>query len=156
MESLPSQCTIVKEIRFDDLKTFWIDNDHFENPLTKRYPLLIKQLGIHKCTYETPAYKCYGLFYEDKYGELMIGGTMLTQWQPNRIRYRTLHIVKEHRGNDLGWHLLETAWNMHWKGMGHLWGHIKDTHYRWALSHGFWETDTRWTDEHIGMYKVMD
>lgn len=146
----------IREVTFDDLKEFWIDHNHFENPNIKRYPHHVKFLGDHKSTYDEPAWKCYGLFYKDKFGEQMIGGTMLTQWQPHRVRYRTIHIDPAFRGHDLGWYLIENAWNMHWVGMGHLWGYIKDNHYQWALRHGFKETDNKWTDGHIGMVREMD
>lgn len=141
---------IVKEIDFKTLKDYWIEVGHFHPD--QNIPELVKNLGHHRTIYDNPERISYGL-YDNNY---LIGGTQLVRWNEDRIRYRTINIRKEYRGQGLGWFLLVSAYNLHWKGKGNLFGWIKDTHYTWALNHGFVDIDNNWSNNHIGMERIMN
>lgn len=141
---------IVKEISFETIKQYWIKVDHFNDP-NKKIVEIIKTLGPYSTPYTNPRKISYGLFDKDK----LIGATHLVQWSENQVRYRTLNILKEYRGNDLGWYLLETAYNKDWKNCGNLFGWIRDTHYNWAKLHNFYEIDNKWHNNHVAMERKM-
>lgn len=140
----------VKHIDFETIKNYWIEVDHFKDP-NKRIVEVIKYLGPHTTPYDNPKRISYGLYDTDK----LIGATQLVQWNETHVRYRTLNIRKEYRGQGLGWKLLETAYKTDWQGQGKLFGWIRNTHHRWAVSHGFIEIDSEWYDNHIGMEKEI-
>lgn len=141
---------IVKPIEFETIKQYWIEVDHFKDP-NKRIEEIIKTLGPHITQELNPRRIAYGLFNND----MLIGATQLVHWSDNLIRYRTINIRSEYRGKDLGWYLLETAWNLDWIGQGNLFGWVRDTHYDWAIKHNFTEMDKHWTGDHIAMSRVM-
>lgn len=138
----------IKHIDFESLKSYWIQVDHFRDP-SKRILDVISTLGPYKTIYKDPKRQAYGLFNEDK----IIGVTQLVEWEPHLIRYRTINILPEYRGNDLGWFLLEGAWKMDWSHCDTMMGWVRDTHYDWSLKHGFKE-EGDWYDGHIRMEKV--
>jgi GNAT superfamily N-acetyltransferase len=140
----------VKEIDFETLKNYWIEVDHFKDP-NKRIVEVIKYLGPHTTPYHDPRRIAYGLYDNDK----LIGATQLVQWEENRVRYRTLNVREEYRGEGFGWFLLASAYERDWKGCGKLFGWIRDTHYNWAKVHGFVEIDDKWTNDHIAMERKM-
>ena len=141
---------IVKRISFDYIKEYWIEVDHFKDP-NKKIVEVIKTLGNHVTPFSDPRRISYGLF-DNNY---MIGATHLVQWTEDLVRYRTLNIRKEYRGNDLGWHLLSEAWTMDWIGYKTLYGYIRDTHVPWATKHGFQYYDDEYVDNHISMIREM-
>ena len=140
----------VKQIDFNTLKNYWIEVDHFKDP-NKRIVEVIKYLGPHTTTYSDPKRIAYGLYNN----ETLIGATQLVQWSPTHVRYRTLNIREEYRGQDLGWYLVSAAWQQAWQGNGKLFGWVRNTHYNWATAHKFTELDTAWTDDHIAMERIM-
>lgn len=140
----------IKEIDFETLKNYWIEVDHFKD-LNKRIVEIIQYLGPHTTPYKDPRRIAYGLYSDNT----LIGATQLVQWNKTHIRYRTLNIRKEYRGHDLGWRLLSIAYNRDWQGYGNLFGWIRDAHYKWASRHGFVELDSRWTNNHIAMERIM-
>jgi len=141
---------VVKQINFDTLKNYWIEVDHFKDP-NKKIVEIIKTLGPHTTKETDPIRIAYGLYDTD----VLVGATQLVKWSAELVRYRTLNVRKEYRGKDLGWYLLESAWNKDWIGQGKLFGWVRDTHYDWAIKHNFTELDSIWTNDHIGMIKVM-
>jgi hypothetical protein len=140
----------VEQITFETLRDYWIDVDHFKDP-NKRIIEIINTLGPHKTPYTDPKRIAYGLFD----GEHLIGATQLVHWDEGLIRYRTINVREELRGQDLGWYLLQTAWDGDWAGEGKLFGWVRDTHYHWAVSHGFVDYDNEWTGDHIAMVRDM-
>lgn len=141
---------IAKQIEFETLKNYWIEVDHFKDP-NKRIVEVIRHLGPHTTTYSDPRRIAYGLYDDNK----LIGATQLVQWSATHIRYRTLNIREEYRGQGLGWKLLQSAYEQDWLGQGNLFGWIRDTHYNWALAHGFTDLDAEWTEDHIAMERKM-
>lgn len=141
---------IVKQITFEQIKNYWIDVNHFKDP-NKKIVEVISTLGPHKTPYADPKRIAYGLFDADR----LIGVTQLVQWKQNTVRYRTLNILAEFRGRDLGWFLILSAWNMHWQDNDMLVGWIRNTHYQWAKTHNFHQIDQQWTDDHILMGRWM-
>jgi len=141
---------VVKQIDFLTLKNYWLEVDHFKDP-NKNIVEIIKTLGPHTTKETDPIRIAYGLYDNDK----LIGATQLVKWSTELVRYRTLNIRKEYRGKDLGWYLLESAWNTDWIHQGKLFGWVRDTHYDWAIKHRFTELDDSWTNDHIAMVKIM-
>jgi hypothetical protein len=141
---------IVQHIDFETIKQFWIDVNHFNEP-DKKIVEIIKRLGKHRTFITNPKRISYGLFNNNN----LIGVTHLVRWSDTHVRYRTLHILKEYRGNDLGWYLLKAAYKKDWQGEGNLFGWIRNTHYLWAKNHGFVDIDSTWTDNHIAMERNM-
>lgn len=140
----------IKEIDFETLRSYWIEVDHFKDP-NKRIVEVIKYLGPHTTPYSDPRRIAYGLYSND----ILIGATQLVQWSKTHVRYRTLNIREEYRGQGLGWLLLSTAYERDWTGHGNLFGWIRDTHYNWAHAHNFVKYDKEWTDDHIAMERKM-
>lgn len=141
----------LRRIPFNIICDYWVEVDHFKDP-NKRIVEVIKTLGPHTTTYTNPKRISYGLYD----GSRMIGATQLVQWSDDFVRYRTLNIRKEYRNQNLGWELLETAWNADWKECStHLFGWIRDTHYDWAIAHDFIDYDADWSDSHIAMIRKM-
>jgi len=140
----------IKEIDFETLKNYWIEVDHFKDP-NKRIVEVIRSLGPHITTYSDPRRIAYGLYS----GNTLIGATQLVQWSDTHVRYRTLNVREQFRGQDLGWYLLSSAYEKDWKGRGKLFGWIRNTHYPWAKKHGFVDLDSKWTDDHIAMERDM-
>lgn len=140
----------VRHIDFETLKNYWIEVDHFKDP-NKRIVDVIKHLGPHTTPYTDPRRIAYGLYSSDT----LIGATQLVQWNKTHIRYRTLNIREQYRGQGLGWYLLSSAYEKDWKGCGKLFGWIRNTHYKWATIHGFVDLDDSWTDDHIAMERIM-
>lgn len=140
----------VKQIDFETLKSYWIEVDHFKDP-NKRIIEVIKYLGPHTSPYEDPRRIAYGMYDQD----VLIGATQLVQWNETHVRYRTLNVREEYRGQGIGWELLNTAYNQDWQSCGNLFGWIRNTHYDWAVAHGFTDLDQNWTDDHIAMERQM-
>lgn len=140
----------IREIDYETLKRYWIEVDHFQDP-NKKIIEIIKYLGPHVTPYTNPRRIAYGLYDKNE----LIGVTQLVQWNETHIRYRTLNIRKQYRGQGLGWFLLLTSYNRHWKGSGNLFGWVIDTHYKWAINHGFRDLDKQWTNDHIAMERIM-
>lgn len=141
----------LRRIPFDVIRDYWLEVNHFKDS-NKRIIEIITTLGQHKTEYNNPRRIAYGLYD----GNNIIGATQLVQWSSELVRYRTLNIRKEYRSQDLGWEMLETAWNADWKDSGKLFGWIRNTHYDWAKRHGFYEYDKEWTDNHIAMIRNME
>lgn len=139
----------VDYLLFNELKDYWKSVKHFDD--NKKYVEIIKHLGPFTSVYDDPKRKCYGLFDNDK----LIGATMLVQWSPDVVRYRTINIVKEHRGKDLGWDLLRKAWDMDWQDQRLLMGWIKEDHIGWSVSKGFKEISEHY-DNHVLMIRDMN
>ena len=139
----------IKKIDFETLKLYWKDTGHFPgNHIVKD---VIRVLGPHITPYSSPKRIAYGLYSNS----VLIGATQLVQWDKDTVRYRTINIRKSYRGNGLGWHLLNTAFEQDWNNNKKLFGWVKLTHFDWARKHNFKEIDSDWTDGHIGMIRWM-
>ena len=91
----------VTQISFDDLKSYWVEVDHFGVP-DKIIREVVRRLGPYESLITDPRRASYGLFD----GEHLVGVTHLMQWNDSWVRYRTVNIRRSHRGRDLGWFLL--------------------------------------------------
>ncbi len=145
----------VTHISFGDLKSYWIEVDHFRDP-SKKFREVVRKLGPYKTMIDDPRRFSYGLFDEGK----LVGVTHLVQWNDNLIRYRTLNVLPSHRGRDVGAFLLRNAVNLDWRDWkspdNSLFGWIRRDHQSWASSHGFKPFDGSWHDDHILMTKPLD
>lgn len=139
----------IKRIDFNTLKLYWKEVQHFD--ANHEIKDVIKVLGAHITPYSNPKRICYGLYTSNT----LVGATQLVQWNKGVVRYRTINIRKQYRGNDLGWFLLENAYKLDWTDNNSLFGWVKLTHFDWARQHGFVEIDNNWTDGHIAMVRKM-
>ena len=141
----------VARISFSDIKSYWIDVDHFKDP-NKRIREVVRRLGPYKTEMLDPRRFSYGLFDEG----VLVGVTHLVQWSESLVRYRTLNVLPSHRGGELGWFLLSSAINMDWKSPENdLFGWIRRDHQAWAGAHGFKPLDGSWHDDHIAMTRPL-
>lgn len=138
-----------KHITFDELVSYWKMTNHFNDP-NKKYTEVLGYLGNLTTPFKDPRRFSYGLFLDDK----IIGATHLVHWDDKIVRYRTINILKEYQGNDLGWALLSQAWSKDWKGYGNLLGWVRHDHEKWCLAHGFNAIGTLY-DNHIPMTRKM-
>jgi hypothetical protein len=144
----------VNRISFDEIKSYWIEVDHFGNP-NKKIREVVRRLGAHESTVEEPRRFSYGLFDSGR----LIGVTHLVEWSNDWLRYRTINVRKSYRGRDLGWFLLCAALDMDWRDWKkpdkHLFGWVKRDHLAWSEAHGFKPADDRWHDDHIAVIKPL-
>lgn len=141
----------VVHISFNDLKSYWVEVDHFKDP-NKKIRELVRYLGPYKSEMTNPRRFSYGLFD----GPDLVGVTHLVQWSDALVRYRTLNVRPSHRGRDLGSFLLISAIIMDWRAQDcDLFGWIRRDHQPWALAHGFDPLDGSWHDDHIAMTKSL-
>lgn len=140
----------IKRISFEQLVDYWREVDHFKDP-NKRYAEIINTLGPFTTPFKDPRRIGYGLYRNDE----LIGVTQLVHWDNKDVRYRTINIRGNYRGEDLGWRLLYSAWHADWTDYDSLIGWIRDTHYDWSKSHGFVES-SEWHDDHILMKRDMN
>ena len=145
----------VTRISFEDLKSYWIEIDHFEDP-DKKIREIVRRLGPYEMTITDPRRFSYGLFD----GRRLVGVTHLVHWSENLVRYRTLNVRQSHRGRDLGAFLLRAAVNMDWQDWKSadmsVFGWIRRDHQPWALLQGFKPLDGSWHNDHIAMTKPLD
>jgi GNAT superfamily N-acetyltransferase len=145
----------VAHISFDELKSYWIEVDHFRHP-EKKFRQVVRRLGPYQSTLDDPKRHSYGLFDGDR----LIGVTHLVQWSDDLVRYRTLNVRPPYRGRNLGELFLERAVNLDWghlKSPGkYLLGWIRRDHQPWACAHGFDPLDGSWHDDHIAMIRPLD
>jgi N-acetylglutamate synthase-like GNAT family acetyltransferase len=138
-------------ISFNDLKSYWIEVDHFKDP-DKNIRELVRHLGPYKTQEIDPRRFSYGLYD----GSDLVGVTHLVQWSDRLVRYRTLNVRPSHRGRDLGLFLLSSAIHMDWNSSDHdLFGWIRRDHQAWASAHGFKPLDGSWHDNHIAMTRPL-
>jgi hypothetical protein len=144
----------VNRISFDDLKSYWIEVDHFGNP-KKKIREVVRRLGVHESSLDDPCRISYGLFDNGR----LIGVTHLVEWSDRWLRYRTINVRRSYRGRDLGWFLLRSAVNMDWQAGKHLdnyvFGWVKRDHLAWSLAHNFKPFDERWHDDHTAVIKPL-
>ncbi len=140
----------IEPISFSTIKTYWIEVDHFQDP-NKTYVEFPRTLGHLSSNIQSPKSQCYGLYATTQ----LIGVTQLIEWAPLMVRYRTINIRPEYRGQDLGYFLLETAVTRDWQNFRQLFGWVRRPHYAWSIQHGFKELDGIWTDDHIAMTKPI-
>jgi len=144
----------VRRIRFGELKRYWIEVGHFQNP-DKKIREVVRNLGPYECTIDNPRRESYGLFHEGT----MIGGTHLMQWDARWLRYRTLNVGEAFRGRDLGWMLLCAAVDLDWRDWKvedrYLFGWIRRSHVPWSLAHGFTKAGRTWHEDHIAMIRTL-
>lgn len=141
----------VVRISFNDLKSYWIEVDHFKNP-DKNIREVVRQLGPYKTEIADPRRFSYGLFD----GSALVGVTHLVQWSDCLVRYRTLNVRPSRRGRDLGLFLLSSAISMDWSSSDNdLFGWIRREHQPWASAHGFKPLDGSWHDDHIAMTRPL-
>lgn len=140
----------VKAISFEECKSYWLEADHFKDP-HKRIVEFVKTLGPFETKFNNPKRQAYGLY---KGGQL-IGVTQLVEWKEDWVRYRTINILPEYRGQDRGWFLVESAYRREWQNYPFLFGWVRDGHDEWARKHGFEEVPESHHDGHRGMLKDM-
>lgn len=141
----------VVRISFDELKSYWIEVDHFKDT-NKKIREVVRSLGPYKNKIDDPRRFSYGLYD----GKTLAGVTHLVQWSDKLVRYRTLNVRPEHRNKNLGWFLLSSAVHMDWMSSGlDLFGWIRRDHQTWANLHGFKQLDGQWHDDHIAMTKTL-
>jgi GNAT superfamily N-acetyltransferase len=141
----------VARISFNDLKSYWIEVDHFKDP-NKKIREVVRALGPYRTEMPDPRRFSYGLYDDGK----LVGVTHLVQWSDALVRYRTLNVRPSHRGKDMGSFLLSSAINMDWKpSVNDLFGWIRRDHQAWASAHGFKPLDGRWHDDHIAMIRPL-
>ncbi len=141
-------------ISFDDLKSYWVEVDHFGNP-DKKIREVVRRLGPYESAITDPRRASYGLFD----GEQLVGVTPLVQWNDSWVRYRTLNVSRTHRGRDLGWFLLRSAIDTDWRDWKaadkYVFGWVRRDHQAWSIAHDFKPFDGRWHDNHIAMVKPL-
>lgn len=137
-----------KKIDFLILKNYWIEVDHFKDP-NKNILDWVETLGHFKTNLINPKRIAYGVYNND----ILIGGTQLVQWSDHWIRYRTINVRKEYRGNDIGWKLLKFGLK-DWSD-NYLFGWVKQDHFKWAIEHEFKPIDNIWNDNHCGMIRKI-
>lgn len=144
----------VKHISFNALKAYWEKTDHFGQP-DKKVREVVRSLGPYPAMLKDPPRQSYGLYD----GNQMIGATHLVVWSDNWLRYRTINVQPQYRGQDLGWLLLSRAVNMDWQNWKqpdrYLLGWVKRDHQAWSLAHGFHTHDDTWHDDHTIMIKPL-
>jgi hypothetical protein len=140
----------VCKISFSDCRAYWLSVDHFRDP-NKHILEFVKRLGPFETKLCEPSRQAYGLFD----GERLVGVTQLVQWSDEWLRYRTINILKEYRGQDNGWYLLKTAYHLDWKHMPYLFGWVRRDHVGWAKAKGFTFINDNWQDDHVGMTREM-
>lgn len=144
----------VKHISFDALKAYWERTDHFGQS-GKKVREVVRSLGPYPAKLKDPPRQSYGLFD----GDQMIGATHLVVWSDAWLRYRTINVQPQYRGQNLGWFLLSQSVNMDWQDWKqpdrYLFGWVKRDHQAWSLSHGFHAHDDIWHDDHIIMIKSL-
>lgn len=142
----------VARISFRELKSYWIEVDHFKVP-NKKIRKVVRQLGPYRAEMTDPRRFSYGLYD----GPELVGVTHLVQWSDSLVRYRTLNVRHSHRGRDLGWFLLSSAIEMDWKSTDQeLFGWIRRDHQAWAKLHGFKPLDGSWHDDHMAMIRPLN
>ena len=141
----------VARISFDDLKSYWIEVDHFKDP-NKKFREVVHRLGPYESELIDPRRFSYGLYDDAE----LVGVTHLVQWSEALVRYRTLNVRHSHRGGDLGWFLLKSAIGMDWNSPDQdLFGWIRRDHQAWARGHGFDPLDGNWHDGHMAMTRPL-
>ena len=145
----------VTRISFDELKSYWIEVDHFQDP-DKKIREVVRRLGPLESSIADPRRESYGLFD----GGRLVGATHLVKWNDYWVRFRTLNVRPEYRGRDLGWFLLSRAVNLDWQDRKqpeqYVFGWVRRDHRGWSDGHGFQPFDGRWHDDHIAMIKPLD
>lgn len=122
----------VQRISFAEITRYWVEQNHFGDP-QKVILEHVTHLGKHQSPYQNPRRISYGLFLERQ----TIGVTHLVQFNEKWVRYRTLNVLPQFRGQDLGWRLLCAAIQMDWPLPLTVFGWVRATHQRWALKKGF-------------------
>jgi hypothetical protein len=140
----------VKHIDFPQLVQYWKENNHFKQKKFFYYDV-VKKLGPFHSNIRHPIRHNYGLFYEEE----MIGGTHLIDWERDTVRFRTINISHRYRGHDLGWYLIEKAWEMDWQARSYLFGWLNTEYEWWAKRHEFDLLESSRTDTHVGIKKEM-
>jgi len=144
----------VNRISFDELKSYWIEVDHFGNP-KKKIREIVRQLGAHESSLDDPRRISYGLFDDGR----LVGVTHLIEWSDRWLRYRTINVRRTYRGRDLGWFLLRAAVNMDWQAWkgpdNYVFGWVKRNHLAWSLAHDFKPFDGRWHEDHTAVIKPL-
>lgn len=145
----------VNRISFDEIRSYWIQVDHFGDP-AKKIREVVRRLGPHESGLEEPRRISYGLFD----GGRLVGVTHLVEWNQHWLRYRTINVRLDYRGRGLGWFLLRSAVNLDWGGWkspdNYLFGWVKRDHLGWSLAHDFKPFDDRWHDDHTAVVKPLN
>jgi hypothetical protein len=141
----------LRRIPFTELVDYWRRTDHFKDP-NKVYTEIVPNLGPYQCSLKDPRRISYGLFL----GGRLIGATHITAWNEAWIRCRTINVLPEFRGENLGVRLLNSALWMDWRDCRRMLGWIRDTAVPWAVKYGFREIDGRWHGHHMAMLKSID
>ncbi len=140
----------VKTIDFDEIRTYWIAKNHFQDK-NKKIIENVRYLGPYTNTEDSPRYCCYGLFLKEE----LVGVTMLRAWNNEWVRYRTLNIDAKLRGQNIGWDFLMTAYQDGWQGRD-IFGWVRRTHLAWTENHHFKPINGVWQGEHIAMVLGQD
>lgn len=140
----------VRTISFEECKSYWLEVDHFKEP-HKNILEFVKTLGPFETCFDNPKRQAYGLFSSNR----LIGVTQLVEWTGDWVRYRTINILPEFQGQNLGWFLVEEAYKSDWQSYPFLFGWVRDGHDLWAKRNSFEEIPESAQDGHRGMLKDM-
>jgi len=128
----------VRHIDFETLKKWWIKTDHFKVP-DKQYNRIVTKLGPYRSLITEPRVFEYGLFD----GEKHIGVTQLQEWDEETVRWRTINVLPEYRGEDLAWFMLREAWKKDWQEYPYFMGWFVMQYVPWTEKYGFKRFDDK-------------
>ena len=140
----------VKDIDFKDLVAYWKHTNHFNND-KKIYNKIVRRLGPYECKLTFPDQQGYGLYLDNA----LVGATQIMQWDVFAIRFRTINILPEYRGNGLGWHLIKTAVEKHWNDYDQLFGWMSLRKLDWAIKNKFEIEEQSNSGTHVGVFKTL-
>ena len=140
----------VRDLDFEDLVVYWKYTNHF-NDAKKIYKEVVKKLGPYQCNISFPAHKAYGLYHNNT----LVGATQIMQWDYLTVRFRTINILPEYRGNGLGWHLIDTAIKRDWNKYEELFGWMSLRRLNWAIKNEFEVQIESNSGTHVGVFKKL-
>ncbi len=141
----------IQKLSFVQIKKYWIDNNHFSNVDGKKINRVVNQLGPYTIEVDHPRIQAYGLIDNDT----IIGVTQFHQWTDNEVRFRTINIIDEYRGSNLGYAFLETLINQEWDTMLRLIGWLREPAFPWAQRNGFFKTNGIWHEHENSRYIMV-
>lgn len=129
----------IEKIDFETIVEFWKEQEHFHP--RKKFVEKLGWLGLNICHLKNPITQAYGLYLE---GEL-ISATQIQVWDNNTIRWRTINVKEEYRGDNLGWKFLSNVLQ-DWKEYDVVFGWVRENIYEWAIKNGF-TPEGEWIEE---------
>ncbi len=140
----------IREIDFKTLKDWWVRTDHFNVP-DKEYSRTVTELGPFRSIFLNPKVQEYGLFDGKKH----IGVTQFQEWDEDTVRWRTINILPEYRGNDIAWWMLSEIWKRDWSDRDYMIGWFVEQYIPWTKKYGFKPIHEDLIDGHIMVRRNM-